>query len=291
MRLFSLILIILFPLNLVFADTEMRDLWERLKEDFDSKPFFFNENINNERNGVESPFIQSLFGETSQNNAHPLTQRQLLKLPEAEFLDFNVFKLAIQGRQRLLEAGKIKDATLLAVADFSKSSRHRRFYILDLKKEEVLINFWTSHALKSDVDGDGIPETFSNQNGSSQSSLGFMLTDQTYSGMWGYSLRLKGLDRKLNSQVLSRAVVIHGYGGLGAHDASWGNLTGSEGCLMFSLNESGRFWGLEDRSMRDIVIDTLKKGSLVFIYSDVKDESGQELIFQSDWLKKSDLKF
>ena len=52
---------------------------------------------------------------------------------------------------------------------------------------------------------------------------------------------------------------------------------------MFSTNESGRFWGMEDKSMNEIVINKLKKGALVFVYTD------QELIYKSTWIKKTDL--
>jgi hypothetical protein len=271
------------------ASDSIDDLWQKLKIDFESKPYFFNDSLNDQRSGVMGPFIHEVFGEYAMNNALPLSPKQLSRLPEAEFLEKVPFTLAMKGRERLLRAGKIQDHQLLAVADFSKSSRKRRFYIFNLSSQEVLINTWTSHAVKSDADLDGIPETFSNTSGSSQTSVGFMATDKTYHGGFGYSLRLKGLDAQLNSQVFSRAVVIHGLGGLDPHQASYGNISGSEGCLMISMNESGLFWGLEDRSMRDIVIDTLKKGALVFVYTDKPDKNGEELIFKSQWIKKSDL--
>lgn len=271
------------------ADDSIHELWQKLKSDFEAKPYFFNEAINEQRTGVMSPFIKKVFGDYAFNNALPLSPKQLSNIPEAKFLDIIPFTLAMKGRERLLKAGKIKNHHLLAVADFSQSSRTRRLFIIDLVKTEVTISTWTSHASKSDIDGDGIPESFSNFSGSAKTSVGFLATDKTYSGGYGYSLKLKGLDTQLNSQVYSRSVVIHGYGGLGAHEASYGKLSGSEGCLMISLNESGIFWGMEDRSMRDIVIDTLKSGALVFIYTDKFDQDGEELIFKSQWIKKSDI--
>lgn len=273
------------------AQQSYDDLWDKLNSDFESKPYFFNSSINDERDSVMSAFIPKLFGEEyATNNAHPLTPTQLQRLPDGRFLEKTPFILAMKGRERLLAAGKIKNHPLLAVADFSQSSRNRRFYLMDIQKGEVLINTWTSHGITSDKDRDGYAETFSNISGSRMSSVGFMSSDITYNGSYGYSLRLKGHDPKLNSNVFSRAVVVHGFGGLGAQDASWGNVPTSEGCLMFSLNESGRFWGLgQDRPMYELIINTLKKGALIFTYTDIEDTDGTELIFKSSWIKKSDI--
>jgi hypothetical protein len=272
-----------------FAQTAVDELWERLNADFESKAYFFNAAINNERNEVMSSFIPRIFGDAADNNARPLTPWQLDKLPDASFLNKIPFKLVMAGRERLLKMGKITNNPIVAVVDFSLHSQLRRLFIFDVQKGEVLINFWVSHATASDKDDDGFAETFSNLAGSKMSSLGFMTTDVTYVGRWGYSMRMKGLDPKLNSKVFPRAVVIHGLGGLGAHDAAWDNIATSEGCLMISTNESGRFWGMEDKSMLELVIKTLTGGALIFTYSEEKDEQGKELILQSSWINESDM--
>lgn len=268
----------------VFARDALDELYDKLQRDFDSKPHFFNKSINDFRDGIESPFIKPYFKEYAANNARPLTPTQISKLPEGYFLEKEPFFLAMAGRERLLKAGKIKNHPILAVVDFSRHARNRRLFIMDIHKGEVLINTYTSHAAKTDSDRDGYADTFSNQAGSNLSSLGFMSSDVTYSGNYGYSLRMRGHDPLLNSNVFSRAVVVHGFGGLGPHDASWGSMSTSEGCLMISTNESGRFWGMEDKSMLDLVIKTLKPGSLIFTY----DYENPEL-FKSTWIKKSDI--
>jgi hypothetical protein len=286
-------LLLLFTLTIyitpAFAFSPIDDLWHGLKRDFDSKPYFFNETINDQRNGIQSPFIETLFGEYAYNNGMPLTDVQLSNLPNGRFVDKTPFALAMAGRERLIKAGKIKDTSIMAIADFSKTSRERRFYVIDLKKRKVLINTWVSHASNSDEDNDGVPEKFSNVSGSKISSIGFMVTHEAYSGDYGLSRRLIGLDPLLNSNVLSRAIVIHGWGGMDPQQASYGNVSTSEGCLMFSKNESGLFWGMEDKSMLELVTNTLGSGAVVFTYSDVKDEQGGPLIFKSNWIAKKDL--
>lgn len=154
---------------------------------------------------------------------------------------------------------------------------------MDLQKGEVLVNTYTSHAYSTDRDGDGYADNFSNVSGSEKSSVGFMSSDVTYYGSYGYFLRLRGHDPKLNSNVMTRAVVVHGYGGMDVNQASWGSIATSQGCLMFSTNESGRFWGMEDMSMLQIVIGILKPGSLIFSYTDQDD------LKLSEWIKVSDV--
>lgn len=277
----------LLTLGLAFpALANIDELYTRLKQDFESKPHFLNENINEQRNGVMSSFVREIYDE-DYNNARPLSTNQIKNLPGARMLDKKVFTLAMKGRERLLKAGKIKDFPILVVADFSKNSRLRRLYVMNVHTGEVIINTWVSHASNSDEDRDGYPETFSNVSGSNLSSLGFTVTDTTtYVGQWGYSLRIRGLDPKLNSNVYSRAVVFHGWNTMGAHEASWGKSATSMGCLMTSTMESGRFWGLSDRPLNELVINTIKGGALVFTYSDVDEEN---LIFQSGWINRSDL--
>ncbi|MBA2403659.1 MAG: murein L,D-transpeptidase catalytic domain family protein [Bdellovibrionales bacterium] len=282
--LFLLILSFVLPVQ---AADHAEELWQKLKTDFENKPQFFNHTVNDFRDGITSPFMNKY--DNPANNARPLTARQLVKLPDAEFLDLAIFKLALTGRERLLKAGKIKNHPLLAVVDFSKKSNFRRLYVFDIQKAEVLFNTWTSHAANSDTDNDGFADSFSNVAGSETSSVGFMASDVTYSGNYGYSLRFKGLDPKLNSNIFARAMVMHGFGGLDANQASGGSVGTSAGCWMISYNDSGRFWGLEDRPMLELVIDTLKKGSLIFTYTDEVAKDGSDLIFQSTWIKKTDV--
>jgi hypothetical protein len=60
-----------------FAGETTEDLWQKLKTDFDSKPYFFNDAINEQRTGVMSPFINTLFGEYATNNAIPLSPKEI----------------------------------------------------------------------------------------------------------------------------------------------------------------------------------------------------------------------
>ena len=61
-----------------------------------------------------------------------------------------------------------------------------------------------------DGSGDTLAVAFSNEIGSHQSSLGLFRTDEPYTGRYGYSLRLSGLEPGFNDNARERAIVVHG---------------------------------------------------------------------------------
>lgn len=103
---------------------------------------------------------------------------------------------------------KIANKNYIAVIDFGKSSKEKRFFIIDMKTGKVMA-IHTAHGKGSDSDHDGYATRFSNTSGSNASSLGFYTTAETYSGKHGLSLKLDGRS-STNSNARSRAVVIHG---------------------------------------------------------------------------------
>ena len=135
----------------------------------------------------------------------------------------------------------------ISVIDFSKSSRLKRFFIIDMKSGSVWA-IHTAHGKGSDANHDGLAEKFSNMSGSNASSLGFYKAAETYSGKYGKSLRLDGLS-STNSNARARAVVVHG-----ANYVSETNVI------------QGRSWGCPAVAMghKDKVIDMIKGGSLIY---------------------------
>ncbi len=100
----------------------------------------------------------------------------------------------------------------LTIIDFSLHSSQKRFFVMNTATGEVWATY-TSHGNGSDP-GDyekasGFAKFFSNVASSNQSSLGAYMTDETYSGKHGYSLRLRGLS-DTNSNAFARAIVVHG---------------------------------------------------------------------------------
>jgi hypothetical protein len=113
---------------------------------------------------------------------------------------------ALTALARLQAAGAPVRSDVLAVLDFSKPSSERRLFVFDLVHSRLLFDELAAHGRNS---GDGRALRFSNEPGSLMSSLGVFLTRDTYTGKHGLSLRLEGLEKGINDNCLSRAIVIH----------------------------------------------------------------------------------
>ncbi len=161
-------------------------------------------------------------------------------------IDFNLFNEAYHAYENTTNRKK----SILTIIDYSKPSTEKRFYVVDLDKKELIYNTYVSHGMNS---GKKKATKFSNVVNSRKTSLGTFLTDTTYYGSNGYSLRLDGLSAGLNDKARERYIVVHG--------AKYANPSFIErnGYL-------GRSWGcpaLPEALTRDI-IDTIKGGSVIY---------------------------
>ena len=149
---------------------------------------------------------------------------------------------------------KIKlDNPIMAICDFTQSSRNKRLYVIDLLKKKVLYNTYVAHGRNS---GNEFAEHFSNANSSFQSSLGFYKTLGTYQGKHGLSLKLEGLEKGINDRALELAIVMHGADYVSeAFIKSTGRLGRSLGCPAVSIADSKK------------LINMLYNGAGLFIYS------------------------
>ena len=94
-----------------------------------------------------------------------------------------------------------------AIVDFNQPSTEKRFYLFDTKSETVT-QYYVAHGKGSDVDHNGMAESFSNIRGSNQSSLGIYRCDKPYQGNHGLSMLLDGLE-ETNSKARERSIVFH----------------------------------------------------------------------------------
>jgi hypothetical protein len=119
-----------------------------------------------------------------------------------------VFKKALTGYYNLKGDFKVSsDKEIISIVDFTKPSTQKRLWIVDLAKHKLLFHTLVAHGRGS---GGLMAEQFSNTSESYQSSLGFYVTDDTYIGKHGLSLRLQGLDQGYNTNAKARAIVVHG---------------------------------------------------------------------------------
>lgn len=163
-------------------------------------------------------------------------------------VSMETFQAAYTGYQEI--EGRKRD--ILTLIDFTKPSNTERLYVIDMKAEKVLYESVVAHGKGS---GELYATRFSNTPESHQSSLGFYLTAETYQGGNGYSLRLNGLERGINDNARARAIVIHG--------AKYANPS-----VCKNGNRLGRSYGCPalPETLNKPIIDTIKGGSLLFIY-------------------------
>ncbi len=100
---------------------------------------------------------------------------------------------------------KVTNDKYVVMIDYSKSIDEERLYVVNIKTAKIEITSIVSHGKNS---GKEYATDFSNVKDSYKSSLGAYLTEDTYYGRFGYSLRLKGLD-KTNSLAKERLIVFH----------------------------------------------------------------------------------
>lgn len=122
-----------------------------------------------------------------------------------------------------------------------------------MRHKKLLFSSLVSHGKNS---GGNYATSFSNENGSLKSSLGFFLTENTYQGKNGYSLVLNGLEKGINDRAKERAIVIHG--------AAYSNPS-----VIASSGRLGRSFGCPalPQAVSKPIINTIKGGSLLFIYA------------------------
>jgi hypothetical protein len=138
--------------------------------------------------------------------------------------------------------------------DMSVSSGKRRFYVYDPDKDSVLTAGLVAHG-SCNTSGLVSPQ-YSNQNGSGCSSLGRYKIGYKYTGRFGPSYKLHGLD-STNNNAFGRAIVLHSYDCVPDYELMEAAICNSLGCPMVS---PAFFEQLET------LIDDSKKSILLWIY-------------------------
>ena len=174
---------------------------------------------------------------------------------------------ALKGYYYLLEHHKLARTNVLSICDLSQSSRNKRMYVLDLEQKKVLINTYVAHGRNS---GTEFAHSFSNSPSSHKSSLGFYVTEDTYYGNNGLSLKIIGMERGFNDRANGRNIVVHGSEYVGPDFLRMNHFSGrSYGCPAVPADES------------EEVIDAIKGGSCLFIYHPTKKYISRSKILNS----------
>ena len=218
---------------------------------------------------IFAPFSSSI----SKDTAIPVTQettktsecrRLYADIKLENIINYPLFERAIAGYKEI----DTKNRDIITIIDFSKPSTEDRFFVIDLKQKKLLYKSVVSHGKNS---GDKYARSFSNENGSYKSSLGFYVTENTYNGKNGYSLVLNGLEKGINDRAKERAIVIHG--------AAYSNPS-----MITSFGRLGRSLGCPalPQSINQSVINTIKDGTLLYIYANDQNYLAQSRILTNN---------
>lgn len=177
-------------------------------------------------------------------------------------VSYNAFLWLMKGYRKL----EAKNRDILTLIDYSKPSTEERLYVFDMKNKKLL---FISHVAHGKNSGDNYATSFSNENNSHKSSLGFYLTEKAYQGSNGYSLVLNGLEKGVNDRAKERAVVMHG--------ADYANPA-----FISRIGRLGRSFGCPSIpiALTKPIINTIKDGTLLFIYADDADYMAKSTIFE-----------
>lgn len=119
---------------------------------------------------------------------------------------------------------------IAGIADFGLPSSMPRFHFANLENGTVR-SFLVAHGTGSDPEHDGFLNWFSNVEGSNATSRGAYVTYEWYTGKYGTSIRLGGLEPD-NSNALERYIVMHSaWYAEPEMIQKWGKLGRSNGCF------------------------------------------------------------
>lgn len=163
-----------------------------------------------------------------------------------------IIKLAITAFHQAKKLGIATKKPIITIIDYSLPSTKKRLWVLDLAQEKILYTSMVAHGKYS---GENYTNSFSNQIGSLKTSVGLFLTEETYFGRDGFSLRIKGLEKGFNDNAKVRTIVLHGAPYVSQQFAT-------------VRGRIGRSWGCPavEKPLAKPIINTIKEGTLLFSF-------------------------
>jgi hypothetical protein len=205
-----------------------------------------------------SMFLLFAFTGNGQTHSGHTLWRKYFQKKECNELAFTYGML---GYKELCKNNLLRNVRYLTIIDFTKSSSQKRFFVLDLQQQRLVLSSVTAHGIGSDPDSLTVPRYFGNTEGSKMSSVGFYITGDTYTNHRpsdSTGLCLFGVEQGFNDSAAAREVVIH-YGA-----------TEYKGHVYITDSDAARSYGCPalPLSANTPAINLIKGGSCLFIYSD-----------------------
>ncbi len=140
------------------------------------------------------------------------------------------------------------------VVDMHIPCYKKRFFLYDARKDSLIATALVAHGIGSETFKGNL--IFSNIPNSKCSSLGKYAIAESYTGMWGFSYRLKGLDTT-NNKALERAVVLHSYSTIPDEEKGVNPICFSYGCPMVSPNFLQKLKGYISKAKKPILLSII----------------------------------
>ena len=191
------------------------------------------------------------FGYSSISNSKSITAKARKTLTAKEITDSRI-AAEVKNIKEFLKQETTYNSDLVFLVDMKILSGRNRFFIYDLKKNEVIDRGLVAHGSGSETGIEGKLK-FSNINNSLATSLGKYSIGTSYYGQFGKAYKLYGLD-KSNSNAYSRNIVLHKYSKM-PYDEQIYPVCNSYGCPMVNETYFKRIEKILDTSEKEILID------------------------------------
>lgn len=143
-----------------------------------------------------------------------------------------------------LHSGRYRKSNPVIAIDYTMPIYKRRLWLIDSETGKVKLNTHVGHAWNS---GLLWAANYSNVPNTEKSSFGAFVTQESYSGQFGYAMRIRGLQSGVNDNARNRAIVFHGA------DIPW-----SAGCFVTPPDHNKQ------------IIDQAKNGSLIVVKAPIE---------------------
>lgn len=162
------------------------------------------------------------------------------------------FTVELSEVKELLHSNHTYNPKIAFFVDMKIKSGKNRFFVYDLVNNKILDEGLVAHGSGSETGIRGDLK-FSNEPNSNCTSLGRYSIGKAYTGMFGKSYKLSGLDAT-NSNAMKRAVVLHSYPAVPEEEQDY-YITNSHGCPMVSENFFKRLQKFIDSSKSPIILN------------------------------------
>lgn len=158
----------------------------------------------------------------------------------------------IEGVKKIINSNSKYNKEIAFFIDMKIPSGRNRFFIYDLKNNQIIDEGLVAHGVGSETGIQG-ELNFSNEGNSLCTSLGKYSIGHYYNGRFGKAYKLYGLD-KTNSNAFNRSIVLHKYSAV-PYDEQEKYICKSFGCPMVNEKYFERIEKIIDNSKTNIILN------------------------------------